>query len=206
MSKQKPYLVGWVRKSARHPLGPQLAKLREAGVEKVYGSDKAETVMDAIKHISGRGQSLIVVTSLARLGSSREAVRQAVAETHERGGVELELGSGRRSDDASVAVQMALDAADEIAADHRAFSPREARAAAAKRWMNEERPPRTSIAKAKRIWRDKENYPKISDALRHPDMAGWRLAAIYKEPQLGRRHPANAGYGGRPRKPKPENT
>lgn len=198
MSKAKPYLVGWVRKSARHPLGPQLAQLREAGVEKVYGTDKAETVMDAIKHISGRGQSLIVVTSLARLGSSREAVRQAVAETHERGGVVLELGSGRRSDDASVAVQMALDAADEIAADHRAFSPREARAAAAKRWREEERPLRTPATKARPIWKDTANYPTIDEARAHPDCAGWTQVALYKT--FGRRYPPKQGRGGRPRK------
>lgn len=64
---------------------------------------------------------------------------------------------------------------------------------------------RTSIRRAKRVWRDKATFPTIREALAHPDMAGWRLAAIYKEPQLGRRHPANAGYGGRPRKLKPEN-
>lgn len=198
MSKQKPYLVGWVRKSARHPLGPQLAKLREAGVEKVYGADAAESIMDAIKHISGRGPALLVVTSLARLGSSREAVRSAVAATHERGGVVMELGSGRRTDDAGVAVQMALDAADEIAADHRAFSPREARAAAAKRWRTEDRPPRSAVSKAKAIWRDVATYPTIPEAMAHPGCKGWTQAALYMT--FGRRYPPSQGRGGRPKK------
>lgn len=175
-----------------------MKQLRAAGVEKIYGTEKAETAMDAIRHVGcGRGGT-IVVTSLARLGSSREAVRQAIAEIHERGSAVLELCSGRRSDDAAVAVQMALDAADEIAADHRAFSPREARAAAAKRWRTEGRPPRTSIAKAKAIWRDTTNYPTIPKAMEHPDLKGWAQAALYKA--FGPRWPRNSGRGGRPRK------
>jgi hypothetical protein len=96
------------------------------------------------------------------------------------------------------AVQMALDAADEIAADHRAFSPREARAAAAKRWRTEDRPPRSTVSKAKAIWRDVATYPTIPEAMAHPDCKGWTQAALYKT--FGRRYPPSQGRGGRPKK------
>lgn len=171
--------------------------MRDAGVEKVYGTDKAETVLDAIKHISGRGSAVIMVTSMARLGSSREAIRDAVAAAHERGAVIVEMKTGRRSDDAAVAVQMALDAADEIAMDHRAFTRHEARLAARKRWNGEERKPRTAVGSAMRVWKDTENFPTIPQVLEHADCAGWTQTALYKA--FGRRWPDGAGRGGRPR-------
>lgn len=197
MSTKKPYMVGWVRASARHPLGEQVAKMRDAGVDKVYGIDKTETAMDAVKHISGRGPSVIMVTSLARLGSSREAIRDVVAAAHERGAVIVEMKTGRRSDDSAVAVQMAMDAADEIAADYRAFTRHEARHAANKRWSETERKPRTSVCSAMRVWKDTENFPTIPQVLEHVDCAGWTQTALYKA--FGRRWPDGAGRGGRPR-------
>lgn len=197
-------MVGWVRRSARHPLSAQIEQLRAAGVQKIYGEAKDETVMDAVKHTSGRAGSIIVVTTLARLGTSKAAIAAVVDEAHERGAVVLELGSGRRSNDARVAFQMAMEAADELANDHRAFTPREAKAAAARSWEGR-RKPRTSRAKALRVWRDKANYRTVRDALAHPDMDGWSVNDCYrKDGGLGPRYKPEEGRGGR--KPKSKNT
>lgn len=193
-------MIGWVRRSAGHRLGDQLAALKAAGVEQVYGANKGETVISALKHAQGRGSCLLVVTTLARLGTSKQEISDVVDDAHDRDIAVLELSTGRRTDSASpVAVQMAMDAAEELANDHRAFTPSEAVAAAEKRWVGR-RKPRTSRKRALVIWRDKENYKTVRKALEHPEMAGWSLSDCYRRKGgLGPRYHQTEGRGGRPR-------
>lgn len=171
------YIVGWIRASGRFRRPEQIIALQKAGCSAIYdGAD----VMDAIRAMRGRRNPILAVTTLARLGTSRDAIRSAVDEVHKRGGVVLEVSTGRRSDDAQTAVQMAMDAADELTRERHAFTRQEARKAAGKRWGRAERTP---IATALRIWRDTETYPTAEVALDHPDMAGWtrpRAQALLK--------------------------
>lgn len=198
------YLVGWVRKSARHRLGEQLEQLRAAGVEKIYGVERGETTADVARHISGRS-ALVVVTTLARLGSNRNEVAAAVAAIHERGSAVMELSTGRRTDDCAVAVQMAIDAANEISRDHNAFTSESARAGqeASVAARLAKRPKRTSLARARAIWRNTVDFDTEAKALAHPDMAGWTSREAHRE--FKRRWKPGQGRGGRPRKLKPEN-
>ena len=56
---------------------------------------------------------------------------------------------------------------------------------------------RTPLRTAAAIWKDWTTYPSVRDALRHPDMRGWKVGAAYKI--LGKR---GAPAGPIPKKPK----
>lgn len=168
-------------------------------MEKVFGTAKGETAIDVARHIQGRS-ALVVVTTLARLGTNRNAVAEAVTAIHERGGAVMELATGRRTDDGAVAVQMAIDAANEITRDHNAFT--RASAVAGQQASVEarlaKRAKRASIAKARAVWKDTEGVPTLEAVAAHPGAAGWSQRDLYKT--FGPRWPKHSGRGGRPRK------
>lgn len=188
---------GYVRGSIRHRDKGQEAKLKAGGVEVIYVEGRGkETWAECVKSLR-RGNE-IVVTSLARVGSNRDELRTAIETVQAKGGVLVELETGRRSDDLSALPAMIFDAVDELAQDRRAYTSKEAKAAARKRWDAEDRAPRASVKEAEAAWRDTVNYPTNADALGAPAMAGWTLREAYRA--FGPRWPNKPG--GRPRKRK----
>lgn len=168
----------------------------DAGAGEVYVEGRAkETWLGFVRSLR-RGDVALVV-SLARIAPTRDGMREAIRDVASRGATLQEATTGRvvapANADAAIA---ALDAADELAQERRAFTPAEARSAAAKRWRSEQRAERTPRATALRIWIDTKTYPLADQALNHPDMAGWTRPLAQRI--LGRRWPDYPG--GRPRK------
>lgn len=187
---------GYVRPSARHRADAQKRTLIEAGAGKVYVEGESKETWTAFVRSLRHGDTAIVV-SLARIAPTRDGIRHALRDVAERGAVLQEVATGRRiAPDQVGAALAALEAADELAQNRRAFTPREAKSAAAKRWRSEDRAERTPRATALRIWTDVRTYPRADDALDHPDMLGWSRPMAQRI--LGRRWPDYPG--GRPRK------
>ena len=184
-----------MRGSIRHRDKTQEAKLKTGGVEVIYVEGRGkENWAECVRSIR-RGNE-IVVTSLARVGSTRDALRTAIETVQAKGGVIVELETGRRSDDMQALPAMIFDAVDELAQDRRAYTSKEAKSAARKRWEKEDRAPRAGVREAEAAWRDTVNYRTNPEALGAPGMAGWTLREAYRA--FGPRWPERPG--GRPRK------
>lgn len=187
--------VGYVRGYIRHPEKPQEDELVKAGATVIYREGRdAETFAECARALQ-RGDTL-KVTSLARLGPTRDDLRRNVLAVLKRKAVIVETRTGRRTDNAESALLMLLDAVDELSQDRRAYTPTEAKKAARKRWA-EKRGERAPRAAAEKIWKDTERYKTIAEAMAHPDMEGWTVRQAYRAFD-----PRGTTVGGRPRKAK----
>lgn len=180
----------------RHAAAAQERALLAAGAGVVYVEGRGRESWSEFLRSLRPGDTALVV-SLARIAPTRDGIRHALRDVAARGAVLVEAATGRTIAPEQVdAATAALEAADELAQDRRAFTPREAKAAAAKRWRTEQRAERTPRATALRIWTDVQTYPRADQALAHPDMLGWTRPLAQRI--LGRRWPDYPG--GRPRK------
>lgn len=185
-------LRGYARKSPRHTAEAQERALIEAGCteQTVYVEGRGRESFELWRR-SLRPGDTAMVTSLGRLATSRDLVRERIVAILERGAVLVETTTGRRIEPACLgAVLAALDAADELAGDRRTWDATSAGAAARKRWGSAERMP---LADARVIWRDAANYPTIPQAL--TAMPGWTRQRAYRD--LG---PRGTTVGGRPKR------
>lgn len=143
------------RKSQRHPESRQLAMLQEAGVKSIYSYE-----VDGIDAFIGslRSGDEACMTTLGRLGPTREKLRVAVAAIRKIGAVIIELKTGRRSDKPGHLDEMIFDAADELAGDKKVHKPGDA-----KRYGSlggkPKKEPVLSDADAKALWTNPEGNP-----------------------------------------------
>lgn len=186
---------GFVRGSIRHSAGGQRKRLEKAGAHVIYEDGDGYETWAGFANALRKGDTAMV-TSLARVGGTRAAIRQALDDVFEKECVLVEIDTGRRTDDPKALYSMVLDAVDELSQDRRAFTPAEARKAALKSWENRraERAPRD---KAEAAWFDTKKYRLIEDALASPDMQGWTKREAYRHFKK-----RGTGLGGRPPKRK----
>lgn len=194
MSSSKPRIVGYIRPSIRHKAGEQRRALEAAGANPIYEEGKDGETWTAVLRSLRKGDT-VAVASMARLGGTRAAVREALADIERRGAKLLIVGHGL--DVHIPSADAGLGCADELSDDRRRFTPHEARKAAEKSHRNR-RVERTSKATALEIWQNTTHYPTAAEALAHPKMAGWTPAMAAKV--LRARYPGRPG--GRPKKPK----
>jgi hypothetical protein len=183
--------IFWIRVSRHHPAAEQERAAVEWRADVVLRDGHGHETWDALVRKVARKGDLIGMTTLARIGSTRDDVQAGLAAAHAKGCVIEETRTGRRTDHAADAAQMAMDAASEITDDARRLSPKQARSNAAKRW-NEKARERLAKVHASKIWHDTTTYRLIPDALRH--MPGWTRSTAYRK--LGER---GTTLGGRPR-------
>lgn len=194
MSSSKPRIVGYIRPSIRHKAGEQRRALEAAGADPIYEEGRNGETWAAVLR-SLRNGDTVAVTSLARLGGTRAAVREALADIGRRGAKLLIVGHGL--DVHIPSADAGLGCADELSDDRRRFTPSEAKRAADKSWRSR-RADRTPNAVALGPWQNTKRFPMADEALDQPEMAGWTRDRAQKV--LGPRYPGRPG--GRPRKPK----
>lgn len=183
---------GFYRKSARHPEGAQKRALSEAGYTLLYTEGPNETVDDFVNSL--RKNEVFGVTTVGRLASSREKLRDVLDRIWAKGAIVHEVVANRRSDDLKTMGLMVLDAANEIAADRRVHKHADAVAYGKK--GGRPKTERMSKDEARKYWYDVKRYPKPEDALEM--MTGYSRQMAYKH--LGGRF-GLPGIG-RPRKPR----
>lgn len=186
--------IFWIRVSRHHSLAEQERAAVDWRADVVLRDGDGHETWDALIRKIARKGDLIGMTTLARIGTTRDDVQAGLAAAHAKDCVIEETRTGRRTDRAADAAQMALDAASEITDDARRLSPRQARSNAAKRWNDRARD-RLAKVHASKIWHDTATYRLIPDALKH--MPGWTRSTAYR--RLGER---GTTLGGRPRKTK----
>lgn len=184
--------VGWARQSRHHVENKQVKQLQDAGCRVVYRASDAH-IEDLIRALRPEAPEPVRVTTLARLASSRESLRDAIASIHSKGAWIEEISTGRSTKTSAISVIMGLDAADELGKDSRTPTKRQAREMARKshavRNANTEAS-RMPIADARAIWQGHPNWSN-DDCLML--MHGWTEATAYRK--LGPRQLAK----GRPR-------
>jgi DNA invertase Pin-like site-specific DNA recombinase len=142
-------------------------------VEPYYVQGEDEDVTDAIRSI--RDGDELCVTTLDRLAPKRVQLRELIEEVHKRGGVIVELWTGRRSDDVRALPGMIAEAFEALLRDHR----HQQRRAGKKTGKRGGRPPKTDRmpeAEAKAIWRNRE----LEDWQALQLMTGWTLRTAYR--------------------------
>lgn len=199
----------FVRPSTRVPAGPQIAALIEAGAGAVYvlGRHRPLHEQDGARiytHTDAAdvwlrsldASCVALVTTVGRLGASRQEIAAVVRRIHKAGSVVEETTTGRRSDDPAVLPEMMMDAADELSGVRRGrFTSKTGAAARAL----QEPIDRLALSRAKAVWADLVAYPTTADAL--AAMPGWTYRTAFHK--LGPRDPKNPRRGGRPRKTVP---
>ena len=172
--------------------------LEQHGVRPIYNAKEHD--LDSFIQALRPGDE-VWVSTLGRLASRRSDLRDAIEAIHSKKCAVVEAASGRRSDKAKDASAMALDAAEELALDARALSPKQARRfgaiggqimkARVKREMEVRRMPKPAAAN---IWRN----PLLTNSQALAQMEGWTQASAYR--RIGSRKLAK----GRPRNEKTE--
>ncbi len=197
-------LRGWIRASARHTEQMQRRALTEAGCSAIYtdGDDTIDALIASLRAAKvkrARGD-VVLVTSLARLGRSRNDLRRALEAIHNKGAVIVEARSPpRRSSDKRDLAAMLLDAADELAGDRRVLSPVQAKKfgkQGGQEFKRRREADRTPKGEALAAWRDLSLTGK--QAISDPRMLGWTVRMAYRV--LGKRNTALGVVTGRPRK------
>lgn len=181
---------GFYRRSARHPEGAQKRALTEAGYTLLYTESDKETVEDFVASL--RKGEVFGVTTVGRLASSRERLRDVLDRIWAKGAVVHEVIPNRRSDDLKAMGLMVLDAANEIAADRRVHKHADAVAYGKK--GGRPKTERMPDDEARVFWYNVKRYPKPDEALEQ--MTGFSKAVAYK--RLGGR--LGVQGVGRPRK------
>lgn len=153
----------------------------KAGVPEIaiYGV-KERTIEALIKSL--RKGDEVMVSTLGRLATRRDQLGPIVEAIHKKGAVVVEMATDRRSNGRE-AMQMALDAAAELALDARGISLRDARKFSAiggqitkarvEREMAAKRLPKTE---ARNIWKN----PLLSNSEALAQMPGWTQASAYR--------------------------
>jgi hypothetical protein len=188
---------GFLRASRHSGEKAQRMLLEEHKVSPIYNA-KEHDLDDLIRSL--RPGDEVWVTTMGRLASRRADLKAAVEAIHSKKAVIVEAASGRRSNRAADAAQMALDAADELALDARGVTPAQARRfgklggeITRKRVKREMEAKRLGKTEAGNIWRN----PLLTGAEALAKMPGWTLASAYRI--LKKRGLAK----GRPRSEKP---
>lgn len=204
------YRRAFVRPTKRTPADRQVAALIEAGAGAIYVMAKHQPLREEagariytnpdahdVWLRSLDADCVALVTTMGRLGSTRQEIAAAVKRIHKAGSHLVEIVTGRRSDDIEALPIMMADAADELSGvRQRRFDSKGAKEArAAQLQVPFDRLPKSH---ALVIWRDVEKYPTAGDAL--AAMPGWALRTAYKH--LREREPGNPRRGGRPAKTK----
>lgn len=198
-------LRGWVRVSQGHTESKQRKLLAAQGCHTIYVD--GETTMAAFIHalqkpLPGGPPDIVLVSSLARLGNSRDAVKAAVLAIHDKGAVILEMTDPpRRSDNPNQLVSMMFDAADELAGERRRHSPEAQKkysSKGGKARMKQIKAARAPMADARAAWRDLSF--STAEVLATDALAGWSVRTAYNA--FGKRNTARGSKVGRPRKPK----
>lgn len=210
-SNVSEYRRAFVRPTTRTPADRQVAALIDAGAGAIYvlgrhvplqevRGARIYTNPDAhdVWLRSLDSHCVALVTTMGRLGGTRQAIAAAVKRIHGAGSYVLEIVTGRRSDDLEALPIMMADAADELSGvrQHRFDSAKGKAARAQQLSVPFDRLPKSQ---ALVIWRDVENYPTADDAL--AAMPGWAKRTAYL--RLREREPNNPRRGGRPRKAVP---
>lgn len=187
-----PAGIGWARHSRHYSEAKQIKALEAHGC-RVIACAADLHVESVIRALRPEDPEPVVVTTLARLASTRDGLREIIRAIHDRGCWVLELSTGRTTLDAKSATQMALDAADELTADSRSPTKRQARAMARKSHEVQQRnteDKRLPIAEARKVW---HSHPAWSNDDCLALMPGWTAITAYR--RLGARGLAK----GRPR-------
>lgn len=198
-------LRGWVRASQGHSESKQRKALAAHGCHTIYvaGVDTmAQFVKDLQTPRPGGSPDIVLVSSLARLANSRDALKDAVQAIHGKGAVILEMTDPpRRSDDTNQLVSMMFDAADELAGERRRHSPEAAKkysSKGGKARMKKIKAARSPAAEARAAWRDLSFTTE--QVMATEALAGWTIRTAYNA--FGKRNTARGVKIGRPRKPK----
>lgn len=150
-----------------HPEARQLAALRAAGADQVLTiPDECATWRDAVRLVR-KGDAvliewlqLIAEPKSARVRHPAMDMRDALEAIEARGGVLLEVGTGRRSDDAKQRAAMIADAARSLGAGGRSLSSEQARINGAQAGTKRGRPKASfteaEIEAARKVWESRK--------------------------------------------------
>lgn len=165
---------GFIRVSTRHGLKMQTEALGpHCGV--VYHHDQGDGLADLLASLR-RGDT-VLVTSLARLTSSRDGIAEALRTIHAKKAAVVETSTNRRSDNGDDAWQMMADAVAELSGDSRALPSRLA-SRYGKLSGKTKRAARLAEAEAKREWFDVRNSTTTAALEKMP---GWSLTSAYRK-------------------------
>lgn len=186
---------GWTRPSLQLSEKRQKAVLVEHKCHPIYSASEHDwTVVVA----SLRERDELWMTTLARLASPRLELNIARKAVRAKKAVIVEALTGRRSDKAEDAEDMAFDAAAELMREARGLAPEEAAEysrrgglATRARWKRAHRGNRMPVSEARGYWKDHT----LSNAEALAKMWGWTQRMAYRHPQLGPRGKA----AGRPK-------
>lgn len=142
-------------------------------VEPYYVDGEDEDVMVAVRSI--REGDELCVTTLDRLAPKRVRLRELIEEVHSRGGVIVELETGRRSDDVRALPGMIAEAFEALLRDHR-HQQRRAGKKNGKRGGRPVKVDRMDERLARPIWTNRE----LSDWQALQLMSGWTLRSAYR--------------------------
>lgn len=192
--------IGFVGPLKRHSVATQRRALIEYGVSesKIYDASKGEPRHEAFRGCADK--DVLVVYRLACLAVGRGEWRELVGELKGRTIQLEEVATGRKTALPHVTAEMLADAMDDWAGNR--LTEAEARSCGLKgsnaRWGGLQRTPK-DVAQA--IWDDWLRFPTPYDALKHPDMRGWKYGTAYRH--LGARG-APAGPSKKRPKVRPE--
>jgi hypothetical protein len=171
--------IGFVRPLKRHSVAKQRRALIEYGVSesKIYDTTKGERRADAFNGCAAG--DILIIYRISCLAGSRAEWREMVADLKgEQLNIE-EVSTGRKATLPRVVASMLADALDDWAggrmteSEAREFGTRGANV----RWKGLKRTP-NDVAQA--IWGDWLRFPTPQDALKHPDMRGWKYGTAYR--------------------------
>lgn len=182
MAFPKIHTRGYIRASRLHTLARQRKAMEDAGIEKIYIEGEVgivELLRDIVDH-----EYTICVTTLGRLGRTRDQLREVMTSILDEGSTIRELSTGREisTKREATAAAMSLEAAAELAGDARAPTSRQARergkmsGEARRAAMIQKRMPTSEAAK---IWHNSKS--RMSGEERRERMTGWTMSQIYRE-------------------------
>lgn len=170
----KHRIRGFVRVSTRHGLKMQLEAL-EPNCGHIYHADGGDGLSDLLNSLR-RGDT-VLVTTLARLASSRDGIAEALFAIHAKRAAVVETSTNRRSDSGDDGWQMMADAVAELSGDSRALPSRLASRYGKLSGKNK-RAARLAEAEAKREWFDVRNTTTTAALEKMP---GWSLTSAYRK-------------------------
>ena len=172
--------------------------LEKAGVPATYIYNAKDSSVDALIK-SLRAGDQVMVSTLGRLATRRDQLGPIIEAIHKKGATVVEMATDRRSDGPQ-AVQMALDAAAELALDARGISLRDAKKFSAMGGLatkikvaREMEAKRLGKTEARNIWKN----PLLTNSEALEQMTGWTQASAYRrlgtrKLAIGRRRRENA--------------
>lgn len=187
---------GWTREARHLSEKRQRAELMRHDCHPIYSASETSVAV-VIKQL--RAGDELWLTTLARLDTPRAELNKARKAVQAQKVVIVEALTGRRSDRAADAADMAFDAAAELMREARALPSdlaveygRRGGLARAVKVRKAYKGARMPVAEARGFWKDHT----LSNAEALAQMTGWTARAAYRHEKLGRRGLAK----GRPRK------